>query len=148
VIVNNILAYNYSGIYTPQAYPTLRHNCVYGNNGYDYVAMTNPTGTNGNISADPLFADAGDYHLRSGSPAIDAGDDSVIPPGEADLDGRPRIQSAHVDIGAYETAPVPTITDVAAALRVAGGLNTAPSPGPPITLLDAVALARRVAGGL
>jgi parallel beta-helix repeat protein len=46
-----------------------------------------------------------DYHLLTGSAAIDSGDDDTVTPGEADLDGRPRIAGAHVDIGAYEWAP-------------------------------------------
>lgn len=43
---------------------------------------------NGNIDADPLFVDAvnGDFHLGSESPAIDAGDNFLIPTDEGDLD--------------------------------------------------------------
>jgi hypothetical protein len=50
-------------------------------------------------------AAAGDYRLRFGSPAIDAGDD--LPPGglgPADLDLAARRQGAHVDMGAYEAS--------------------------------------------
>lgn len=83
---------------------TLSHNDVYGNAKGNYVYIKDPTGSNGNISADPLFVNwlGGDYHLRLRSPCIDTGDDSVITPGETDLDGGPRIQHAQVDMGCYE----------------------------------------------
>jgi len=64
------------------------------------------TGTNGNISATPKFvsASANNFHLQSGSPAIDAGNNSPsLPP--KDLDGFPRIENNIVDIGAYEFFP-------------------------------------------
>jgi len=43
----------------------------------------------GNICADPLFIDpdGGDYRLGSGSPCIDAGDNTAVPADEFDLDG-------------------------------------------------------------
>lgn len=95
----------------------------------------------GNIDADPLFLDAAahDYDLAAGSPAIDAGDNTRVPPDFADLDadgnvteplsrdrlGRPRfaddptvadsgIGSAPiVDLGAFERpAPPPCVGDL------------------------------------
>jgi hypothetical protein len=68
----------------------------------------------GNIDADPLFVDADgadnvmatdddDMHLLGGSPCLDAGDNSAVPPSMTiDLDGNPRIVNGTVDIGAYE----------------------------------------------
>ena len=68
----------------------------------------------GNINADPRFAGTGmlmmnstfagaDYHLLKGSPCIDAGNPAYIAgQGETDLDGKPRISGAKIDIGAYE----------------------------------------------
>lgn len=60
-----------------------------------------------NIDDDPLFADpnAADYHLGSGSPCTDAGDDSAVPAwATTDLDDNPRIGCAAVDLGAYESS--------------------------------------------
>ncbi|MHC4314737.1 MAG: right-handed parallel beta-helix repeat-containing protein [Planctomycetota bacterium] len=59
----------------------------------------------GNINSKPLFVDQaiGDYHLLTGSPCIDAGDNSAVPPSVVtDLDGNPRIIDGTVDMGAYE----------------------------------------------
>ena len=62
----------------------------------------------GNIDADPLFVGPGDYHLRPGSPCIDAGvDDGVY----TDLDGDTRPYGAGFDLGADEfTGPRWTLT--------------------------------------
>ncbi|MBI2841227.1 MAG: PKD domain-containing protein [Acidobacteria bacterium] len=53
----------------------------------------------GCINQDPLFAGASDYHLQSGSPAIDQGVATSV---SRDHDGIPRPQGAAFDIGAYE----------------------------------------------
>ena len=62
--------------------------------------------TNGNIDADPLFADlaAGDYHLTHASPCIDAGTASIYSPGQVvwDLERTDRPQLNGFDMGAYE----------------------------------------------
>ncbi len=54
------------------------YNNVYGSAGGDFTGVTDPTGTNGNISSDPLFVDwaNGDWSLGAGSPSIDAGNPS------------------------------------------------------------------------
>jgi len=59
----------------------------------------------GNINMNPLFrAPASeDYHLLAGSPCINAGDNTPIPPVmETDLDGKPRVIGGRIDMGAYE----------------------------------------------
>ncbi len=59
----------------------------------------------GNIDEDPMFvdADAGNVHLLSGSPCINAGDPEYVPDeGETDLDGQPRVVYGRVDMGADE----------------------------------------------
>ena len=60
--------------------------------------------TMGNISADPLFVNAAkvNFQLQSGSPALDAGNNSAPHLPAKDLAGKPRIVDAIVDIGAYE----------------------------------------------
>ena len=76
---------------------------------------TSPADTTGNISADPKFKNpsGSDFHLQTGSPAIDTGFNAAPGLLAIDLDGNPRIQNATdasepiVDIGAYEAAGVP-----------------------------------------
>ena len=59
----------------------------------------------GNLDADPVFADAdaGDYHVTLGSPAIDAGDPAFEPDiDETDLDGDDRVSNDRIDMGSDE----------------------------------------------
>jgi hypothetical protein len=58
----------------------------------------------GNICADPQFVDAanGDYHLRFGSPCIDAGQNAGAPTDDIDGDVRPWPPAGTVDMGADE----------------------------------------------
>jgi len=111
---NNLIAQN--GIGLEVANPSAAfdaiwtNNLVFGNT-TNFSGTIDPTGTNGNLSADPLFADAAnrDFHVLPGSPAIDAGTNGVPLPA-TDFDGQPRVQdgngdgAAVVDIGAYEAA--------------------------------------------
>jgi hypothetical protein len=65
-----------------------------------------------NIYTDPMFVNPllyGDYRLDTGSPAIDAGDNTPIGSGWTDIDGLPRILPTigTVDMGAYEYEPPP-----------------------------------------
>lgn len=98
-IANTIVAFNSSGIYGSGGSPTLWYNCVYGNATYNYSGIPDPTGTSGNISADPLFRNPNgpdndpntltdnDYRLAAGSPCIDAGSNGAVPADTPDLDG-------------------------------------------------------------
>jgi parallel beta-helix repeat protein len=113
IIANTIVAFNSSGAYRYGAeLPTLRHNCVYGNTAYDYSGLADPTGTDGNISVDPLLADLehGNARLQADSPCVDAGSNGDVW-GDFDLGGHARILdgdgdgTAIVDMGAYEYRP-------------------------------------------
>jgi hypothetical protein len=61
-----------------------------------------PSGA-GNFTNAPLFMDlaAGDFHLQTNSPCINAGANAVVTT-TFDLDGNPRIVGGTVDMGAYE----------------------------------------------
>jgi len=91
-----------------------------------YTCLAGGWAGDGNIDADPMFADANNanYHLLPGSPCIDAGNSISVLPDYTDLDndanttepipwdiqgptGPGRINGAAVDIGAYEAVPPP-----------------------------------------
>ena len=88
------------------------HNDIWNSDGTPTTGgvCSNPSGTYGNISADPLFVNSGtqDFHLTSASPAVDAGNNSVPDVLATTLEGTPRRSDATgkqystIDIGAYE----------------------------------------------
>ncbi len=70
--------------------------------------VTNYLWDNSNVKTnDPLFAGPADYHLQSGSPAIDAGINTAPFLPLKDMDKEPRTMNGTVDIGADEF-PFPT----------------------------------------
>lgn len=99
-VINNIIAFNSSGIFNNNGNPYVRNNCVYNPDGADYTGISAGTG---DISVDPLFVDRvnGDYHLADGSPCIDSGRSGLYSY-IADIDGEARLQGYCVDIGADE----------------------------------------------
>lgn len=123
-VANNIVVFGNEGIslLTPDPGVVLRHNLVFGNvldvpPGppviTNYVNVADPTGRDGNLSIDPRFVDtdAGDYRLRCGSPAVDAGSGAAAV--GTDVDGQSRAFDANgdglalPDIGADEYVPDP-----------------------------------------
>jgi hypothetical protein len=162
VIANNIIANNQSGInrnFAAAATVTLSHNDVFGNTSFNYQNL--PAGAT-DIAASPLFVNPGtdDYRLSTGSPAIDAGDDTFLSVSALDLAGNARKIGAHMDIGALEwVSDIVGVSDAARALRIAGGLipatagdltrlnvdNTTTSQNT-VDIRDAVRLMRKVAG--
>ena len=75
--------------------PTFEYSNVYGSAFGDYTGMTDPTGTNGNLSVSPQFVMmtsqlVSDLHLGASSPSVNAG-----PLSENDPDG------TRADMGAY-----------------------------------------------
>ncbi len=102
VIANNIVVFNTAaGITREGGDLTLNHNCIFGNTKANYQGVA--VGAT-DLEVDPKFLDAaaGKYQLAGASPAVDAGDTSLIQPTWMDLDGRIRLQGVGVDIGAFE----------------------------------------------
>ncbi len=123
---DNGAAFGGDGMYNVGGGTTVT-NCVLWGDGPDQILGGTPavTYTNvqggfagtGNINADPLFVDPdnGDFRLQSGSPCIDAADNTAVPEDiTTDLDGNPRFVDDActpdtgngtppiIDMGAYE----------------------------------------------
>ncbi len=83
----------------------VHHSCVEGSQ-YDIAREGGSTLTwgVGNRHADPLLVDpgAGDLHLTSQSPCINAGDPNGVYVGQHDIDDEARVLHGRVDIGADE----------------------------------------------
>jgi hypothetical protein len=120
---NTIYNNNYNGIYIKPGSHTgmkIQNNISYGNT----LAGIKNDGTDvvlsNNLTSDPLFVNAAgyDFHLKSNSPAINAGYklSSVV---TTDYSGTSRPQGAAFDIGAFEsTSSTPTATPAPKNLRV------------------------------
>ncbi len=71
---------------------TLTSNNVFGN-ALNFEKVSDPTGTNGNISVDPMLSNPyHDVHLQPGSLCIDAGNNALVQSGWTDIDGQARVQ--------------------------------------------------------
>jgi hypothetical protein len=78
-VSNTISAFNTgggsgNGINAVGGVVTLTCNDVFGNDGTNYAGVADPTGTDGNVSLDPLFCDAGagDYRVSADGPCAPA----------------------------------------------------------------------------
>ena len=84
VLTNNLVTNSIiDGIYSGRSTVIeLDHNNVFNPAGVDYKNLTDQTGQNGNIAADPLYTDPDtyDYQLQAGSPAIDSATSQGAPP--------------------------------------------------------------------
>jgi hypothetical protein len=140
VVINNTIVGNTVGIHVDNRVTALgqtyRNNIIYGNgtglenifgtegpvwqnnllfgNTAQYSGISDPTGSNGNLAANPLFVNTTDFHLLAGSPAIGAGTALLAPADDFDGNARP---ANHIDIGAFQT-PEPT----SVAFLAVGGL--------------------------
>ncbi|MFY9241645.1 MAG: T9SS type A sorting domain-containing protein [Polaribacter sp.] len=126
-IANNTSANNKAvtiNLKSASSYPVYFYNSIIYNNGGSN--SINILGTNGSSAtfanniieggdyssnaSDPMLR--GDFKLLTGSPAIDAGDNSKISSNiTKDLEGSDRIQNTTIDIGAYEFGSSPLSTE-------------------------------------
>jgi hypothetical protein len=94
IIFNNFESPGYIGDSYYNYYPGTLNNCC---------TAPQPNSGYGNFVNNPLLINqfAGNFHLQSNSPCINAGNNAFVS-GTNDLDGNPRIKGGTVDIGAYE----------------------------------------------
>jgi hypothetical protein len=131
-LANTIVAGNgadVSGAVTSQG-----NNLIGATDGSSGWVSSDLTGTSAH-PLNPLLAPLGHYGGRTetmallpGSPAIDAGNDALIPPGvTTDQRGRPRTVNGNVDIGAFESSGF-TISVTSGSGQSTGVLAAFPAP--------------------
>jgi len=149
-IINNIIAHNSSGVLKDGITPTIANNCMWDNGSYDFKDRSgDPWAPTGNLAADPDLASRqyGRWHIQPGSPCRDAGDDSVVQAQWPDMDEQPRVQGAHVDIGADESDGT-VWPEAPAIIRVSpGGSGNGSSWASPMGSVQAAIDAASVQGG-
>lgn len=115
--INNTIANNGKGAITGSGISNsiARNNIIF-NNAISAGGYTQDH----NLTTDPGFVSATDFHLKAGSPAIDAGANDGAP--TTDFAGAARPVGSAVDIGAYEFGATST--------SVAPSQSILPSPSP------------------
>jgi hypothetical protein len=100
VVRNNIVIGNDVGLNSQDSTLSTIENNLFFNNERNYTS-DDLTGLNGNISVDPQFVnlEGNNFHLTTGSPAINSGSSTDAP--TTDLDGKPR-NDGKIDMGAFE----------------------------------------------
>jgi hypothetical protein len=98
-IVNNIGTSTPTG-YGVQCYENPTNYRIHDNLFFTVQLLSNCTLGADNALANPLYVGGGDYHLLTGSPGIDSGDNAWLY--GPDFAGSSRPQGARVDKGAYE----------------------------------------------
>ncbi len=108
-VVRNNIFYNAGSNYWASSGGSVKgsHNILYQTDG----SIDPGDFPNDLVNIDPLFVNpaADDYHIRAGSPAIDAGLNVGV---TTDLEGTPRPQGAGYDIGAYEFTPALALSGI------------------------------------
>jgi hypothetical protein len=114
------------------------YNDVYASGGTAYSNCTAQTGSNNNISADPLFADPAneDFHVATGSPVIGAGLASVTPIPSTDAGGDPRLVNGAIDIGGYEYQGTTTMQVSPGSLSYSAQKINTPSAAQSVTVTN------------
>jgi len=110
IIVNNIIvaAGDEVGLLCNPIYqdgpPVVEYNDAISPQGIAYGdSCSSFEGTNGNISADPLFVSNKNFRLQPGSPAMNTGTTSAPDLPKKDFANKPRIVNGTIDMGAYES---------------------------------------------
>lgn len=110
-VTSGVPAVNCDTTYSPTP-PKFTKNDAFAGGGPSMVgSCASVVGKKGNISSDPKFVGANDFHVTPTSPVIDAGTNSAPSMPTSDLDGHPRVVdgdgdgSAVIDMGVYELTP-------------------------------------------
>ncbi|HVG92415.1 MAG TPA: choice-of-anchor D domain-containing protein, partial [Alphaproteobacteria bacterium] len=105
-----------------------------------------PTGSNGNVSSDPLFVDPAvdDFHLQPQSPAVDTGTNGPPAAPATDLAGDPRIVNTTIDMGVFEFQGSTTATYSASSLIYPKQLIGTTSTAQEVTITNTGSLALHI----